>query len=130
MCWRGASVSRLTFRTSLAFHRAPRSCLLTSPRTRDRIATCVDTELAAGLCASFGTDTALPETRGFGTLTTDASGAGTAFYHSYGLSRGAPTYYAPIVSLTDDQNPPGAGNVAYEATLAVVNQMLPPGTTA
>lgn len=83
---------------------------------------------AAGLCASFGTDTADAETRGFGTLTTDASGAGTAFFHSHGLARGNSTYYAPIVSLTDDLNLPGVGNVAYEATLTVVNQMLPPNT--
>jgi hypothetical protein len=72
---------------------------------------------AAGQCDKFGTMTPDAMTRSFGTVTTDASGNATAFFHTYPSPMGDPRSFAPILSLTTDGNLPDASNVAYSGTV-------------
>ena len=81
---------------------------------------------ALRLCDMFGTATTDPQTRAFGTVTTDALGNATGFFHTYPAPRGDPAYFAPILSLTADGAPPAAANVAYRGTLTVINALVPP----
>jgi hypothetical protein len=72
---------------------------------------------AAGQCDKFGSATADALTRSFGTITPDASGNATGFFHTYPSPMGDPKSFAPILSLTSDGNLPGASNVAYSGTV-------------
>ncbi|MCM3875326.1 MAG: hypothetical protein NEA02_02790 [Thermoanaerobaculia bacterium] len=78
------------------------------------------------LCTSRGAATGDPQTRSFGTVTSDASGNVTGYLHTYLRDSGATGYFAPILSLTTNGNLPDVTNLAYETTFTVVNAWVGP----
>jgi len=73
-------------------------------------------------CTSLGTSTGVATTRGYGTVHTDASGDGSAFFHTYLAGEKSAGWFTPVLSLTSDAHAPSAGNVAYQATVGAIQQ--------